>query len=80
MVAGRIAIRGSFVGRQQDMAKTLAFAADGRAKANIGLQPHSAANGVLDRLGWSAVASRVVLDFATASACRPAPTIMGESR
>jgi len=61
-----ITVRGSFAGRRQDMAETLAFAADGRAKADIELQPLSAANDVLDRLGRGNVASRVVLDLATA--------------
>lgn len=59
-------VRGSFVGTRQDMAEAVAFAADGHVKADIGLQPLSAANGILGRLGRGAVAPRVVLDFATA--------------
>lgn len=61
-----ITVRGSFVGTRQDMAEALAFAADGRVKADIELQPLSAVNDVLDRLGRGDVASRVVLDFTAA--------------
>lgn len=59
-------VRGSFVGTWQDMAEAAAFAADSRVKTDIGLQPLSAVNGILDRLGRGDAASRVVLDFATA--------------
>ncbi len=63
VVANCITVRGSFVGTRQDMAEALAFAADGRVKADIELQPLSAVNDVLGRLGRGDVASRVVLDF-----------------
>jgi propanol-preferring alcohol dehydrogenase len=46
------------------MAEALAFAADGKVKADIELQPMSAINQVFDRLQHGDVASRVVLDFA----------------
>jgi len=64
VVANCITIRGSFVGSRQDMAEALAFAAEGKVKADIELQPLSAINQVLDRLEHGKVASRVVLDFA----------------
>jgi len=64
VVANCITIRGSFVGSRQDMAEALAFAAEGMVKADIGLQPLSAINKVLDRLAHGKVASRVVLGFA----------------
>jgi propanol-preferring alcohol dehydrogenase len=64
VVANCITIRGSFVGTRQDMAEALAFAADGKVKADIELQPLSAINSVLDRLEHGKVASRVVIDFA----------------
>ena len=64
IVAKCITIRGSFVGTRQDMAEALAFAADGKVKADIELQPLSAINQVFDRLEHGAVASRVVIDFA----------------
>jgi alcohol dehydrogenase, propanol-preferring len=46
------------------MAEALAFAAEGKVKANIELQPLSAINEVLSRLQRGDVAARVVLDFA----------------
>jgi propanol-preferring alcohol dehydrogenase len=63
VVANCITIRGSFVGNRRDMAEALAFAADGKVKADIELQPLSAINSVFDRLGRGDVPSRVVLDF-----------------
>ena len=66
VVANCITVRGSFVGTRQDMAEALAFAAEGQVKADIELQPLSAVNDVLERLGRGDVASRVVLDFAAA--------------
>ena len=63
VVANCITIRGSFVGTRQDMAEALQFAAEGRVKADIELQPLSAINDVLKRLAHGEVHSRVVLDF-----------------
>ena len=63
VVADCITIRGSFVGTREDMAEALAFAADGKVKADIELQPLSAINDIFDRLKHGKVASRVVLDF-----------------
>ena len=66
VVANCITVRGSFVGNREDMAETLAFAAEGKVRADIELQPLSAINDVLTRLGHGEVASRVVLDIETA--------------
>lgn len=66
VVANCITIRGSFVGNREDMAEALAFAAGGKVKADIELQPLSAINDVFDRLEHGKVAARVVLDFAAA--------------
>ena len=63
VVAKCITIRGSFVGSRRDMAEALAFAADGKVKADIELQPLSAINSVLQRLKTGDVPSRVVLEF-----------------
>jgi propanol-preferring alcohol dehydrogenase len=63
VVANCITIRGSFVGTREDMAEALAFAVDGKIKADIELQPLSAINDVFDRLKHGKVAGRVVLDF-----------------
>jgi propanol-preferring alcohol dehydrogenase len=68
VVANCLTIRGSFVGTRQDMAEALAFAADGRVKADIELQPLSAINTVFDRLQHGDVAARVVLEFPGVSA------------
>lgn len=64
VVANCITVRGSFVGNRADMAEALAFAADGKVKADIELQKLSAINDVFTRLAHGDVASRVVLDFA----------------
>jgi alcohol dehydrogenase, propanol-preferring len=64
VVANCITIRGSFVGNREEMAEALAFAADGKVRADIELQPLNAINDVFDRLEHGKVAGRVVLDFA----------------
>ncbi len=66
VVLNCITVRGSLVGTRQDMAEALAFAAEGKVKADIELQPLSAINHVLDRLERGEVAARVVLDFGQA--------------
>src|ERR1700723_1205466 len=71
VVANCITIRGSFVGTRQDMAEALAFAAEGKVKADIELQPLSSINRIFDRLEHGDVPSRVVLDFAPAKATIP---------
>jgi len=63
VVANCITIRGSFVGTRRDMAEALAFAASGKVKADIELQPLSSINQIFDRLEHGDVPSRVVLDF-----------------
>ena len=63
VVANCITIRGSFVGTRADMAEALAFAADGKVKADIELAPLSSINQVFERLQHGDVPSRVVLDF-----------------
>ena len=63
VVANCITIRGSFVGGRRDMAEALAFAVDGKVKADIELQPLSAINDVFARLKKGDVPSRVVIDF-----------------
>jgi propanol-preferring alcohol dehydrogenase len=65
VVANCITVRGSFVGTRKDMSEALAFAVDGRVKADIELQPLSAINAVFERLAKGEVPSRVVLDFST---------------
>jgi propanol-preferring alcohol dehydrogenase len=67
VVSNCISIRGSFVGTRQDMVEALTFAAEGKVKADIELQPLSAINQVLERLEQGKVASRVVIDFTNGS-------------
>jgi propanol-preferring alcohol dehydrogenase len=70
VVAKCLTIRGSFVGTREDMAESLAFAAAGKVKADIELQPLSSINAVFARLLRGDVPSRVVLDFAPAESRR----------
>jgi propanol-preferring alcohol dehydrogenase len=84
VVANCITIRGSFVGTRLDMAEALAFAVEGKVKADIERQPLSSINGVFDRLQHGDVASRVVLDFGlktglleAGSHSRPEPVFVG---
>ena len=63
IVANCITIRGSFVGNREDMAEALAFAVQGKVRADIELQPLSAINDVFHRLKEGDVAARVVLKF-----------------
>jgi propanol-preferring alcohol dehydrogenase len=72
VVANCITIRGSFVGNREDMAEALAFAAEGKVKADIELQPLAAINAVFDRLEHGKVDGRVVLDFDEAASNRSA--------
>ena len=65
VVANCITVRGSFVGTRQDMAESLAFAAEGKVKADIELQPLTAINTVLERLQRGDVPARVVVDFSS---------------
>ena len=71
VVANCITIRGSFVGTRQDMAEALAFAAEGKVKADIELQPLSSINQIFDRLEHGDVPSRVVLEFASERQVHP---------
>jgi propanol-preferring alcohol dehydrogenase len=61
VVANCITVRGSFVGNREDMAEALSFAAQGKVRADIEMQPLSAINDVFTRLEHGEVASRVVL-------------------
>jgi propanol-preferring alcohol dehydrogenase len=63
VVAECITVRGSFVGTRADMAEALAFAAEGKVKADIELRPLSAINEVFQRLERGDVPARVILEF-----------------
>jgi D-arabinose 1-dehydrogenase-like Zn-dependent alcohol dehydrogenase len=62
--ANCITIRGSFVGTRQDMVECLAFAAEGKVKADIEIRPLSSINETFARLAHGDVPSRVVLELA----------------
>lgn len=66
VVLNCITVRGSLVGTRKDMTEALAFAAEGKVKADIELQQLPAINLVLDRLGRGDVSARIVLDFGSA--------------
>lgn len=63
VVLNCITVRGSLVGTREDLGEALAFAAQGKVKADIELQPLSSINKVFDRLEHGNVPSRVVLEF-----------------
>jgi propanol-preferring alcohol dehydrogenase len=63
VVANCITIRGSFVGTREDMAEALDFAARGKVKADIELQPLSEINTIFKRLEAGDVAARVVIEY-----------------
>ena len=56
-------IRGSIVGTRKDLQEALAFAADGKVKATIELQPMEAINDVFARLTNGKINGRVVPDI-----------------
>lgn len=61
VVLKRVTVRGSIVGNRQDLAEALAFAADGRVKAHVTVEPLEAVNEVLDRLEAGRIEGRAVL-------------------
>ena len=61
VVLNRYTIRGSIVGTRLDLQEALAFAAEGKVKANIETQPLASINDVLERLKSGKVNGRVVL-------------------
>jgi len=61
IVLKRITVRGSIVGTRKDLADALAFAAEGKVKATVAVEPLSAVNQVLDRLRDGKVEGRIVL-------------------
>jgi propanol-preferring alcohol dehydrogenase len=63
VVSSCITIRGSFVGTREDMGEALAFAAQGKVKADIEVQTLGSINEIFARLQHGDVASRVVLEF-----------------
>lgn len=61
VVLKRITVRGSIVGTRQDLAEALAFAAEGKVRANITVEPLEAINDVFARMAAGRIEGRVVL-------------------
>jgi propanol-preferring alcohol dehydrogenase len=61
VVLKRITVRGSIVGTRRDLAESLAFAAEGKVRANVSTRPLEAINEVFDDLLAGRVEGRVAL-------------------
>jgi propanol-preferring alcohol dehydrogenase len=64
VVLKRITVRGSIVGTRRDLDEAIAFAAEGKVKAEITKAPLSEINAIFDRMKAGSIDGRVVLDFA----------------
>ncbi len=64
VVLKRITVRGSIVGTRRDLDEALAFAAEGKVKAEIRKAPLSAINTIFADLKAGRIEGRMVLDFA----------------
>ena len=63
VVLKRITIRGSIVGTRRDLDEAIAFAIEGKVKAQIHKAPLEDINGIFDRLKSGDIDGRMVLDF-----------------
>ena len=63
VVFKRITVRGSIVGTRRDLDEAVAFAAEGKVKAEITTAPLSEINTIFDRMKAGKIDGRVVLDF-----------------
>lgn len=61
VVLKRITVRGSIVGTRQDLAEAIAFAAEGKVRANVTVEPLEAVNDVFARMEAGRIEGRVVL-------------------
>jgi alcohol dehydrogenase, propanol-preferring len=61
IVLNRITIRGSIVGTRQDLAESLAFAAEGKVKAHYSWEVLDSINDIFDRLEHGRVDGRIVM-------------------
>jgi propanol-preferring alcohol dehydrogenase len=61
IVLKRITLRGSIVGTRQDLREALAFAAEGKVRANVAIEPLEEVNNVFERLEAGEVEGRIVL-------------------
>ena len=63
VVLKRITVRGSIVGTRRDLDEAIAFAAEGKVKAEITKARLSEINTIFDRMKAGSIDGRVVLDF-----------------
>lgn len=61
VVLKRITIRGSIVGTRQDLREALAFAAEGKVRTTVSVEPLDAVNDVFGRMERGQIQGRVVL-------------------
>jgi alcohol dehydrogenase, propanol-preferring len=62
VVLKRITVRGSIVGTRKDLEEAIAFAVEGKVRANITVEPLEAINDVFDRMKAGKIDGRVVLE------------------
>jgi propanol-preferring alcohol dehydrogenase len=63
VVLKRITVRGSIVGTRRDLHEAVAFATEGKVRAEITKVPLSQINDVFDRMKSGKIDGRIVLDF-----------------
>ncbi|WP_315768662.1 MULTISPECIES: alcohol dehydrogenase AdhP [unclassified Bradyrhizobium] len=63
VVLKRITVRGSIVGTRRDLDEAIAFAAEGKVKAEITTAPLSEINTIFDKMKAGKIDGRIVLDF-----------------
>ncbi|BAL75811.1 alcohol dehydrogenase AdhP [Bradyrhizobium cosmicum] len=63
VVLKRITVRGSIVGTRRDLDEAIAFAADGKVKAEVTKVPLAEINDVFERMKAGKIDGRMVLDF-----------------
>jgi len=63
VVLKRITVRGSIVGTRRDLDEAVAFAVDGKVKAEFTTAPLTDINAIFDRMKQGKIDGRVVLDF-----------------
>ena len=63
VVLKRITVRGSIVGTRRDLDEAIAFAVDGKVKAEFTRAPLTDINAIFDRMKQGKIDGRVVLDF-----------------
>jgi propanol-preferring alcohol dehydrogenase len=61
VVLKRITLRGSIVGTREDLAEALAFAAAGKVRAEVSVEPLDAVNDVFERMAAGQINGRIVL-------------------